>query len=60
MDTPTHQEVRSDDLRRRLRSLLNGVEREYVHVTIKRYDEPVAVLVPVDWYQQATAALGGE
>ena len=52
-DTETRWEVRSDELRRNLRSLLNSVEREQAHVTIKRYDEPTAVIVPVAWYEQA-------
>jgi hypothetical protein len=51
MDTPQHQEVRSDELRRNLRPLLNAVEREHAHVTIKRYDDDTAVIVPVGWYR---------
>jgi hypothetical protein len=58
MDTPTRREVRSDALRRELRPLLNSVERDHVHVTVKRYDDDTAVIVPVDWYQRAVAALG--
>ena len=50
-DDETSREVRSEELRRNLRQLLNSVEREDVHVTIKRYDEPVAVIVPIDWYR---------
>lgn len=58
MDTTTRREARSDELRRNLRPLLNAVEREHVHVTIKRYDEETAVIVPVDWYKRAVEALG--
>lgn len=57
MDTTPQREVRSDELRRNLRPLLNAVEREHAHVTIKRYDEPVAVLVPVSWYETASARM---
>jgi PHD/YefM family antitoxin component YafN of YafNO toxin-antitoxin module len=57
MDTPTRREVRSDALRRELRPLLNSVERDHAHVTIKRYDEDTAVIVPVGWYQRATDVL---
>jgi prevent-host-death family protein len=47
--------VRSDEARRNLRELLDQVARDY-HVTILRYDKPVAVMVPVDWYEDAEAA----
>lgn len=57
MDTTTRREARSDELRRNLRPLLNAVEREHAHVTIKRYDEDTAVIVPVDWYKQAEDVL---
>lgn len=59
MDT-TRREVRSDELRRNLRPLLNSVERERAHVIIKRYEEPTAVLVPVEWYERAKVALEGK
>jgi prevent-host-death family protein len=52
------KQVRSDEIRRRLRELMNAVERDGEHVTILRYDEPVAVIVPVDWHEKAAAALG--
>jgi len=55
MEDETRWEVRTDELRRNLRPLLNSVERERAHVTVKRYDEPVAVIVPIDWYEQARA-----
>jgi prevent-host-death family protein len=51
--------VRSDEARRNLRHLLDQVARDY-HVTILRYDKPVAVLVPVDWYEDAEAAWGAQ
>lgn len=50
-------QVRSDEARRHLRNLLDQVARGY-HVTILRYDKPAAVLVPVDWYEDAEAAWG--
>ncbi len=53
-----YQEVRSDDARRRLRDLLNAVERDGAHITILRYNTPSAVLVPVEWYEQAREAIG--
>jgi hypothetical protein len=59
MDTTTRREVRSEELRRNLRPLLNSVEREQAHVTIKRYDEDTAVIVPVGWYQIALVICEG-
>jgi prevent-host-death family protein len=56
--TFTLWEVRSEELRRNLRHLLNSVEREQAHVTIKRYDEPTAVIVPVAWYERAKSLIG--
>ncbi len=53
-----YQEVRSDDARRRLRELLNEVEHGGAHITILRYNTPSAVLVPVEWYEQAREVLG--
>lgn len=52
------QEVRSEELRRNLRPLLNAVEHEGAHITIKRYDEPVAVIVPIEWYRAVKDAGG--
>lgn len=51
------KQVRSDELRTGLRAILNEVEHQGEHVTILRYDIPAAVMVPVEWYQQAKTAL---
>jgi prevent-host-death family protein len=48
--------VRSDEARRTLRDLLNEVEHEGAHVYVLRYDTPAAVIVPVEWYEQAKEA----
>lgn len=50
--------VRSDEARRSLRDLLNDVEHQGEHVTILRYQTPAAVIVPVEWYEQARSAIG--
>jgi antitoxin (DNA-binding transcriptional repressor) of toxin-antitoxin stability system len=50
--------VRSDEARRTFRALLNEVEHAGAHVQILRYETPTAVLVPVQWYEAAQAALG--
>lgn len=51
------KQVRSDELRTGLRAVLNDVEHHGEHVTVLRYDIPAAVIVPVEWYEQARAAL---
>jgi len=51
--------VRSDEARRNLRYLLSEVE-DGRHVTITRWNVPTAVMVPVDWYEQAQQALEGK
>lgn len=51
-------EVNSDEARRTFRDLLNEVEHQGEHVTIMRYNTPAVVVVPVQWYERARAALG--
>jgi len=51
------KQVRSDEARRNLRDLLDEVEHHDVHVTILRYDKPAAVLVSLEWYEQAKALI---
>jgi len=48
--------VKSDEARRNLRYLLSEVE-DGRHVTITRWNIPTAVMVSVDWYEQAQQAL---
>lgn len=50
--------VWADEARRNLRNLLDEVARGY-HITILRYDKPAAVLVPVEWYEQARSDITG-
>jgi prevent-host-death family protein len=56
--TITRWGVRSEELRRNLRHLLDSVDREDAHVTIKRYDKPVAVIVPKSWYDTVIDYIG--
>jgi prevent-host-death family protein len=42
------------------RELLDAVEHKGEHVTVLRYDRPAAVVVPVEWYEQAQQALSEE
>ena len=53
----TGKQVRSDEVRRNLRDLLDVIEKHGMHVTILRYDKPAAVLVPVEWYGEARALM---
>jgi antitoxin (DNA-binding transcriptional repressor) of toxin-antitoxin stability system len=48
--------VRSAEARKHIRDLLDDAERG-VHTEVRRYDRPVAVLVPPDWYEKAIEAL---
>jgi antitoxin (DNA-binding transcriptional repressor) of toxin-antitoxin stability system len=50
--------VRSDEIRRKLPAVVRAVERDGEHVELLRYEEPVAVIVPVDWHKKAVTALG--
>jgi len=55
-DRHTDRQVRSDEARRNFRDLLDEVEHRGMHITIARYDKPAAVVVPVNWYEDAEAA----
>jgi prevent-host-death family protein len=53
------RQVPSDEARRNFRALLTDVEYG-AHVTITRWSVPGAVVVPVEWYEQAQQALSKE
>jgi len=53
----TDRQVRTEEARRNFRELLNEVEHQGAHVTITRYDNPSAMLVPMEWYDRAVQAL---
>lgn len=50
------QVVRSAEARRHIRDLLDDAQQG-VHTEVRRYDKPVAVIVPHDWYEKAVEAL---
>ena len=52
------RQILSDEAKRTWSSLLDGVEHHGEHVTVLRYSTPAAVIVPVDWYEQAIAEIG--
>ena len=55
VDGATH--VRPSQMRVHFRAVLNEVEHEGVHIFVLRYDKPSAVIVSVEWFEQARAAL---
>ena len=60
MDPENDTWMRSDHAKRHMRDLLNDVEHEGEHIYLLRYDKPAAVVVPVDWYENAKALLDME
>jgi PHD/YefM family antitoxin component YafN of YafNO toxin-antitoxin module len=56
MDRDTDRWVRSDEARTKLRDLLDEIAHDGARIYVLRYDKPAAVLVPVDWYEDAEAA----
>lgn len=56
-EDPAVSYAQSDEVRRRFRELLDAVEHKGEHVIVQRYTRPVAVIVPIDWYEQARQAL---
>lgn len=46
------------ELRLRIKDVINGVADKTMHVVFTRRGEPVAVLVDMDWYRQASEAIG--
>jgi prevent-host-death family protein len=53
----TDRWVRSDEARAKFRDLVDEVAQEDSHVYLLRYDKPVAVLVPVEWYEEVKAKI---
>jgi prevent-host-death family protein len=50
--------VTTEEWRRSSRELLNEVEHQDAHLTITRWGQPAAVIVPVQWYNAAKKKLG--
>lgn len=50
-------ELQSSLARQNFRAILNEVEHQNTHVKLTRYDNPVAVMVPPEWYELASAAM---
>lgn len=60
MNPDTDRWVRSNEARTKLRDLLDEVTQEGGHVYVLRYDKPVAVIVPVEWYEEMRKLSGTE
>jgi prevent-host-death family protein len=60
MDTGENRRVRSDEARARFSTLIDEVTHEDAHIYVLRYDKPVAVIVPVEWYEQARREAGDD
>jgi PHD/YefM family antitoxin component YafN of YafNO toxin-antitoxin module len=57
MDPENDRWVRSDEARTKFRDLVDEVVQDDTHVYLLRYDKPVAVMVPVDWYEAVKAKI---
>ena len=57
MDPESDRWVRLGDARAKLRDLVDEVAQDDAHVYLLRYDKPVAVIVPVDWYEEVKAKI---
>ena len=43
-----------EEARRQLGEIIERVRLNDEHVTVSRYGKPVAVVVPVEWYEQVS------
>ena len=55
MDPENDRWARIGDARAKLRDLVDEVTQDDAHVYLLRYDKPVAVIVPVGWYEEVRA-----
>lgn len=56
----TNDEFSADEARRHFADLLGVIKHGGTHVTVTRHGKPLAVVVPVDWYEQAKALISKE
>lgn len=52
------EKINSDEARRRFRELLDAAEHRDSHIMVMRYGRGVAVIVPVEWYEEAQRLKG--
>jgi GIY-YIG catalytic domain-containing protein len=53
-------QILSDQVRLHFRATLSRIQHDGAHLHVVRYSKPVAVLIPVDWYEQAKALISKE
>ena len=52
-----NNQIGSNQARDNFAEVLTDVEHNGAHVTVMRYKKPAAVIVPIDWYEQAKGLL---
>ncbi|WP_159001324.1 hypothetical protein [Streptomyces sp. SBT349] len=57
---PRTVRMKSADLRKNIVKVMGRVQYGREHIQAVRYQDPQAVIVPVDWYEQACRAMGEE
>ncbi|WP_311630582.1 hypothetical protein [Streptomyces boetiae] len=57
---PRTVRIKSADLRRMIVKVMGRVQYGHEHIQAVRYQDAQAVIVPVDWYENACRALGEE
>lgn len=60
MDPDADKWMSVGEARAKFRDLVDGVTQDDAHVYVLRYGKPVAVIVPVDWYEEVKARIQGE
>lgn len=57
-DPGMDETVKVQEAREQFAQLLNGTQWQGKHIAITRHGKTAGVLVPPDWYERASAALG--
>ena len=52
-----NNQIGSNQARDNFAGVLTDVEHNGAHITVMRYKKPAAVIVPIDWYEQAKGLL---
>jgi PHD/YefM family antitoxin component YafN of YafNO toxin-antitoxin module len=51
------KQILSDDARKRFREVIDDIQQNNEHYLVLRYQTPSAMIVPVNWFERAKAAL---
>lgn len=60
MDPDSDKWVSVGEARAKFRDLVDDVTQDDAHVYVLRYTKPVAVIVPVEWYEAVKAKISEE